>query len=142
MAQKVYASVEYDGGRLTLCIDCSVHCNDRASEKDYNRFCFDGDFVVGRLSTLLENDEFLNVLLNGIRMGESFVVQDEDMGLHIAVGYNYDTSEGIDMLTPITTRRKLRLWDGQKVIRVVRNVVTFAAWNRTSKRLEVISLEG
>ena len=136
---RYYISVPVDGDQVTVGIECTVHCNDRASQKDYDRFCYDGDFIVGRLSTLLGREEFVDAIVNGIRMGEEFIIQDTQMGLDIAVGYAYDRCEGVDVLTAITTRRRLRVGDGQKVIKVLRDKIIFGIWRNSSRSLEVIA---
>lgn len=132
------AYINIDG--ITVGVTTSTHCHHRASSTDSDRFCYDGDFVIGRIATLLGREDFVDVLLNGIRMGETFIIQDVDMGMDIVVGYAYDKVDCMDMLTAITTRRKLRIGHGQKVIRVLTEAIKFGTWNNEAKRMEVKSV--
>ena len=89
---------------------------------------------------LIEQGKLVDdAIVNGIRMGEEFIIQDTQMGLDIAVGYAYDRCEGVDVLTAITTRRRLRVGDGQKVIKVLRDKIIFGIWRNSSRSLEVIA---
>ena len=129
MAYIAYLSVDGE----TFRIEGTSHCNDRAIERDY----FDSDFVVGRLETLFGREDFVDDILNGIRMGDKFIIRDEIIGMDIAVDYAYDKFDAMDVLTSITTRCKLRVGNGQKVLRVLKDKVCLGIWNNATKRLEV-----
>ena len=129
MAYIAYLSVDGE----TFRIEGTSHCNDRAIERDY----FDSDFVVGRLETLFGREDFVDAILNGIRMGDKFIIRDEIIGMDIAVDYAYDKFDAMDVLTAITTRCKLRVGNGQKVLRVLKDKACLGVWNNVTKRLEV-----
>ena len=77
MAYIAYLSVDGE----TFRIEGTSHCNDRAIERDY----FDSDFVVGRLETLFGREDFVDAILNGIRMGDKFIIRDKhSVGIVIA----------------------------------------------------------
>lgn len=105
--------VNIDGELYT--IEASGHAGQRMDER-FSENYMNSEFVVHRLATLLEKPEFVDVILNGVRYGECFILEDFEMGFDMAVRHVMDGS-GCHLVI-LTIRRYLCRGIGEKIVRI------------------------
>ena len=123
----------------------SIEVSAHAVHRSNNRFEGQGinsDFIIGRLEVLLMNPTIVDLVLNEIRYGESFILEDHIMGISLAIAHNYYSGEG--SLSVITIRNFLSAGEGQKIVDVFKRageeiVELFTIKNGRKVRLEVVA---
>ena len=88
------------------------------------------------------NPTIVDLVLNEIRYGESFILEDHIMGISLAIAHNYYSGEG--SLSVITIRNFLSAGEGQKIVDVFKRageeiVELFTIKNGRKVRLEVVA---
>lgn len=96
-------------------VEASGHVSQRMNQR-FSENYMNSEFVVHRLATLLEKPEFVDVILNGVRYGECFVLEDFEMGFDMAVRHVMDGS-GCHLVIKTACRRLYR-GIGEKIIRI------------------------
>lgn len=132
MAKEFWFNTIIDGEECTGVINTCRHSNLRAEEREN----LSNDFLAGRIATLMEQPNFADMVLNGIKIGDRFVVEDEAMGYSIIACHSLEC--GYDAVDIITMRRSLRIGDGQNVLRVLRDGIRHCIWHAASRVFEEV----
>ena len=121
----------------------SIEVSAHAVHRSNNRFEGQGinsDFIIGRLSVLLTNPAIVDLVLNEIRYGDYFILEDHVMGISLVIAHNYCAGEG--SISVVTIRDFLSAGEGQQIISVFKRageeiVKRFTIKNGRKVRLEV-----
>jgi len=101
--------------------------------------CMGEGFSVHRLETLLGNEEIADAIVNGVRFGEKFILEDVAMGYSLVISHEYGAGYDYPTLVAVTCCQTLRAFDGQKILTVWKDQVQFSKWNRSMKKKEVFA---
>ncbi len=137
MARTAYLNLDGE----VYSIDVSAHAVHR-SNKRFEGQGINSDFIIGRLEVLLMNPDVMDLVLNEIRYGEYFILEDHVMGISLVIAHNYICGEG--NLSVITIRNFLNAGEGQKIVNVFKRageeiIELFTIQNGKRVRLEVMA---
>ena len=96
-------------------------------------------FSVHRLEMLLMNEDVADAIVNGVRFGEKFILEDLAMGYSIVISHEFGAGYDYPTLVAVTCCQTLRAFDGQKILTVFKDHIEFTKWNRVDKRREVLA---
>lgn len=132
MGKNAIAYISIDGE--TYRITAGNHLASRAEEREG----LDDSFVVNRLEYLLSRSDVADAILNGVRYGETFIIEDVAIGYDVVVAHYIDSVDTYPTLDAITLRSRLRIGDGQKILSVFKDRVELAVWHLANKRREIV----
>lgn len=101
--------------------------------------CMGSGFSVHRLETLLGNEEVADAIVNGVRFGEKFILEDVAMGYSLVISHEFGAGYDYPTLVAVTCCQTLKAFDGQKILTVWKDHIQFSKWNRSAKRREVFA---
>ena len=136
---------KYNETRAYISIDgdiYEIHDTCHADQRGNERFLtfVDGDFLVHRMEILLADPQIADAIINGVRLGEEFILEDEAMGYSLAISHEFGRGYDYPTLVLKTVCQTLRYFDGEKVMRVFRNgMMQLYRWNRAARQKEVIA---
>ena len=119
-----------------------IHDTCHADQRGNERFLalVDGGFLVHRLEVLLADENIADAIVNGVRLGEEFILEDEAMGYSLAISHEFGSGYDYPTLVLKTVCETLRYFDGEKVMKVFRDgMMELYRWNRAARKKEVIA---
>jgi len=112
---KIYLYVEESDTTYSIICKKEGHADTRVSQRFIDNI-IDDEFVAGRLCTLMQRTDGLSdTIVNCVRFGENFVLEDMQQRLSMAV---YHQMNLLSVGTIFNSATGLRKYDGQKVIRI------------------------
>jgi hypothetical protein len=133
---KIHLYVEAADATYQIACRSNGHASMRADERFYD-YIIDDDYLVGRLFDLMQsNDELADVIVNCVRIGENFVIEDFHQNFSMAIYHK------LNLLTIGTVHHGatgLKKYDGQKVIRILSDgsFLTYTFNKQKPRALEV-----